>query len=72
VAHGFCDGLRARHRCGDGAFDPAECFGAISSPTWNITTQDGRAAIADMLQARLADTLPFSAKRVVDAQSDGA
>ena len=70
----FCDALARRDIAAVTAlFDPAECFWRdLVAFTWNITTQDGRAAIADMLQARLADTLPFSAKRVADAQSDGA
>ena len=70
----FCDALERRDIAAVTAlFDPAECFWRdLVAFTWNITTQDGPAAIADMLQARLADTLPFSAKRVSDAQSDGA
>jgi putative flavoprotein involved in K+ transport len=39
-------------------FDDDSYWRDLVSFTWNIRTQEGRAAIADMLQARLADVAP--------------
>ena len=50
-------------------FAAEECFWRdLAAWTWNIKTLEGRAAIAEMLRVRLADTLPFSAVRLADAQ----
>ncbi len=67
----FCIALNA----GDGVaaasmFDAEACFWRdLAAFTWNIKTLEGRAAIADMLDSRLTDTLPFTAKRAAPAQA---
>jgi len=52
-------------------FDAGECFWRdLVAFTWNIVTLEGRPAIGDMLQARLADTVPFKAARAGEARLD--
>ena len=53
-------------------FDAGECFWRdVTAFTWNLVTLEGQPAIADMLSACLAGTLPFSARRVGGSQIDG-
>jgi putative flavoprotein involved in K+ transport len=66
----FCAALGRRDVAAATAmFDAGQCFWRdLVAFTWNIGTFEGREDIAAMLEARLADTLPFSATRIGEAR----